>query len=96
MMFSAVWLLVLAAVGTAFIDIDNDHLDINATAKVLPNRQVHDGVFQLGVTRVEGVPKIGKRQSKSTLANPYIGDIYMITSMSHQEHILPSISTDHT
>ncbi|KAM3158423.1 hypothetical protein ABEW05_001085 [Botrytis cinerea] len=78
-MFSMVtWLLLLAVTVAAFLDIEDD-FENNATTKVLPNRMVDDGVFQLGVTKVAGVPNVQKRQSKSNLANPYIGDIYMIT-----------------
>ncbi|TGO90809.1 hypothetical protein BPOR_0050g00140 [Botrytis porri] len=78
-MFSMVTGLILLAVAvTAFLDVDDD-FEINATAKVLPNRMVDDGVLQLGVTKVAGVPNVRKRQSMSNLANPYIGDIYMIT-----------------
>ncbi|KAM0140890.1 hypothetical protein ACHAP3_002572 [Botrytis cinerea] len=72
------WLLLLAVTVAAFLDIEDD-FENNATTKVLPNRMVDDGVFQLGVTKVAGVPNVQKRQSKSNLANPYIGDIYMIT-----------------
>ncbi|TGO68733.1 hypothetical protein BOTNAR_0020g00030 [Botryotinia narcissicola] len=72
------WLLLLAVAVAAFLDVEDD-FENNATAKVLPNRMVDDGVFQLGVTKVVGVPNVRKRQSKSNLANPYIGDIYMIT-----------------
>ncbi|KAB8304531.1 hypothetical protein EYC80_003917 [Monilinia laxa] len=75
-MFVVIWLLLLAAVETVLINAD---LEANETAKVLPNRMVDDGIFQLGVTKVASVPNIQKRQSKSNLANPYIGDIYMIT-----------------
>ncbi|KAF7938755.1 uncharacterized protein EAE98_001093 [Botrytis deweyae] len=78
-MFSMLtWLLLLAVAVAAFLDVEDDFKN-NATAKVLPNRMVDDGVFQLGVTKVAGVPNVRKRQSKSNLANPYIGDIYMIT-----------------
>ncbi|KAM0186927.1 hypothetical protein ACHAPC_004376 [Botrytis cinerea] len=75
------WLLLLAVTVAAFLDIEDD-FENNATTKVLPNRMVDDGVFQLGVTKVAGVPNVQKRQSKSNLANPYIGDIYMITGSS--------------
>ncbi|KAA8575189.1 hypothetical protein EYC84_004386 [Monilinia fructicola] len=75
-MFVVIWLLLLAAVETAFV---NGDVEANETAKILPNRMVDDGIFQLGVTKVASVPNIQKRQSKSNLANPYIGDIYMIT-----------------
>ncbi|ESZ94939.1 hypothetical protein SBOR_4663 [Sclerotinia borealis F-4128] len=77
-MLAVIWLLLLAAVGTAFIDVHDD-LKNNETAKALPNRTVSDGVFQLGVSKAAGVPNLRKRQSKSNLTNPYIGDIYMIT-----------------
>lgn len=83
-MFAVIWLLLLAAVGTAFVDVDND-LESNGTAEVLRNRQVEDGVFQLGIEKVAGVQNIQKRQSKSNLANPYIGDIYMITGTRLQQ-----------
>ena len=79
------WLLLLAVTVAAFLDIEDD-FENNATTKVLPNRMVDDGVFQLGVTKVAGVPNVQKRQSKSNLANPYIGDIYMITGMSFQAY----------
>ncbi|TGO48928.1 hypothetical protein BCON_0225g00040 [Botryotinia convoluta] len=72
------WLLLLAVAVAAFLDVEDD-FENNATAKVLPKRMVDDGVFQLGVTKVAGVPNVRKRQSKSNLANPYIGDNYMIT-----------------
>ncbi|KAI9648439.1 hypothetical protein NHQ30_003073 [Ciborinia camelliae] len=77
-MLAVIWLLLLAAVATALVDVDND-LESNETAIALANRMVGDGIFQLGVSKVAGVPNIQKRQSKSNLANPYIGDIYMIT-----------------
>lgn len=84
-MFAVIWLLLLAAVA-AFVDVEND-LENNETAKVLQNREVDDGIFQLGMTKVASVPNIRKRQSKSNLANPYIGDIYMVTSMFLQTHL---------
>ncbi|KAJ8066336.1 hypothetical protein OCU04_005410 [Sclerotinia nivalis] len=77
-MFAVIWLLLLAAVVTAFVDVDNGP-ENNGTAKALSNRMVDDGIFQLGLTKAEGVTNVRKRQSKSNLANPYIGDIYMIT-----------------
>lgn len=84
-MFVVIWLLLLAAVETAFVIGD---VEANETAKILPNRMVDDGIFQLGVTKVASVPNIQKRQSKSNLANPYIGDIYMITSMPLQKYTI--------
>ncbi|KAF7960908.1 hypothetical protein EAE96_000580 [Botrytis aclada] len=71
-------LLLLAVAVAASFDVEND-AENNATAKVLPNWMVDDGVFQLGVTKVARVPNVRKRQSKSNLASPYIGGICMIT-----------------